>query len=169
MSGAEILIGVLLGLLVNEFCDVSPWAARKLVRWSAHRRYVNPARADARAEELARLIDDRPGKLFKLITALGFVSGAVMASARRTITRRSATTPEEQPVSNVLGLPAAAIDRTPAQIDLSYLPNRSGPVDLGDIAADFARGLRIEERRSRRVLSLDQRLLASDRPVEVGP
>jgi hypothetical protein len=55
-----------------------PWAARKLVRWSAHRRYAPPSRAELRAEELAAYIDDRPGRLFKLITALGFAAAAVV-------------------------------------------------------------------------------------------
>jgi AcrR family transcriptional regulator len=73
MTALEILMGIALGLLVNECCDVSPWLARKFVRWSAHRRYVDQCRAETRAEELVALIDDRPGKLFKLITALGFV------------------------------------------------------------------------------------------------
>lgn len=79
MTTGQILFAIITGLAVNECCDVSPWAARKLVRWSAHRRYVPPARAELRAEELAAFIDDRPGRLFKLITALGFAAAAVVA------------------------------------------------------------------------------------------
>jgi hypothetical protein len=74
--------------LVNEACDLSPWAARRLVRWSALHRYPNRVRADARSGELARLIDERPGKLFKLGTALGFVSVAITAITCRAIARR---------------------------------------------------------------------------------
>lgn len=73
-----IIIGLITGLVVSECCDVSPWVARKLVRWSASRRYVPPARAELRAEELAAYIDDCPGRLFKLIIALGFAAVAVV-------------------------------------------------------------------------------------------
>jgi DNA-directed RNA polymerase specialized sigma24 family protein len=77
------------GLAVNECCEISPWAGRKLVRWSARRRYAaNPERAEIRATELAALIDARPGKLFKLLTACGFTAAAlgsqVIALLRRT-------------------------------------------------------------------------------------
>jgi hypothetical protein len=34
MSPEEILVSVIVGLLVNEACDVSPWCAHYLVRWS---------------------------------------------------------------------------------------------------------------------------------------
>lgn len=67
-----------MGLAINECCDLSPWAARKMVMWAARRRYAdNPERAEIRSLELAALIDTRPGKIFKLLTACGFV-GAVL-------------------------------------------------------------------------------------------
>lgn len=79
-----ILITLVTGLLVNELCDVAPWCACKLARWSAFRRYADdPIRAATRAEELARVIGDRPGNLFKLITALGFAASAAMTATRR--------------------------------------------------------------------------------------
>lgn len=87
MSSIQILLAILIGLAVNEFCDVSPWAARKLVRWSAYRRYTDPTRAGVRADELAALINDRPGNLFKLLTALSFVAGATATAGRRAIER----------------------------------------------------------------------------------
>jgi hypothetical protein len=71
MTLAQILLAIAVGLAVSEFSEVCPWAARKLVRWSAHRRYAPPSRAELRAEELAAYIDDRPGRLFKLITRTG--------------------------------------------------------------------------------------------------
>ena len=49
---AGILLGIVAGLLANELCEFSPWCARKLVRWSAFRRYADPGRAEMRAEEL---------------------------------------------------------------------------------------------------------------------
>ena len=87
---AVILLGIVPGLLANEFCEFSPWCARKLVRWSAFRRYTDPGRAAMRAEELTALIDDRPGNLFKLFTAACFAADAVIATARRAVAREPA-------------------------------------------------------------------------------
>jgi hypothetical protein len=78
-----MLLGIVTGLLANELFEFSPWCARKLVRWSALRRYTDPGRAELRAEELTRLINDRPGNLFKLTTAVGFAAAAVIVAGRR--------------------------------------------------------------------------------------
>jgi hypothetical protein len=86
---AGILLGILSGLLANEFCEFSPWCARKLVRWSAFRRYADPARAKERAEELAAVINDRPGNLLKLITAVSFAASAVIVASRRAAAREA--------------------------------------------------------------------------------
>ncbi|GEM_PF-3668786 len=83
MNGIEIALALLLGLVVNEFSDLSPWLARTLVAWSARLRYGDTARADIRAEELAALINDRPGKLFKLATGIRFASAALAVRLRR--------------------------------------------------------------------------------------
>ena len=91
---AGILLGIVSGLLANEFCEFSPWCARKLVRWSAFRRYADPGRAETRADEWAGLINARPGNLFKLITAVGFAGAAVAGSARRAVARESETGPD---------------------------------------------------------------------------
>lgn len=77
MSALAVIISVILGLIVNECTAVSPWAAQKIVRWSARLRYDDPKRAEIRGEELAALIKMRPGNLFKLITALCFVATAL--------------------------------------------------------------------------------------------
>jgi mycothiol system anti-sigma-R factor len=84
---AGILLGIATGLLANEFCAFSPWCAGKLVRWSAFRRYADRDRAEMRAEELTALVNDRPGNLFKVITAACFATSAVIVSARRAIAR----------------------------------------------------------------------------------
>ena len=86
---AGILLGIVAGLLANEFCELSPWCARRLVRWSAFRRYADPDRAEMRAEELASVINDRPGNLFKLITAVSFAGAAIVAVARRAVARET--------------------------------------------------------------------------------
>jgi hypothetical protein len=83
-----ILISVILGLIVNECSDVCPWCARKLVEWSARRRYTDPGRAGVRAEELAAVIEGRPGKLLKLFSALAFASSALLVAGRRELARR---------------------------------------------------------------------------------
>jgi hypothetical protein len=86
----EVVLGLIFGFLVNEMCDISPWLAKRLVRWSAHHQYLDRARAEIRAEELEALIESRPGKLFKLITAIPFAfqSGMSNASANSTPSSR---------------------------------------------------------------------------------
>ncbi|MGW6499352.1 hypothetical protein [Nonomuraea angiospora] len=83
MSCIEIILGIILGLVINEMCDVSPWLARRLIRWSARHQYVDPERAELRAEELTALINGRPGKLFKLCTGLTFAAAAICVRLRR--------------------------------------------------------------------------------------
>jgi signal transduction histidine kinase len=83
MTLGEVLFAITAGLVVNEASDVCPWTARKLVRWAAHHKYADPKRAVARAEEQEAAINDRPGKLLKLLTALGFVLAALAAEAGR--------------------------------------------------------------------------------------
>jgi hypothetical protein len=94
---AGILLGIVSGLLANEFCEFSPWCARKLVRWSAFRRYTDPGRAEMRADEWTAVINDRPGNLFKLITAVGFTATAVIVSGRRAVARESDVGPGSSP------------------------------------------------------------------------
>jgi hypothetical protein len=90
MNGSEIVLAVGGGLAVNELCELSPWLARKLVGWAARRRHrANPTRGAIRAEELAAIIDARPGKLFKLLTALAFAAAAAGSIARDAAARMS--------------------------------------------------------------------------------
>jgi hypothetical protein len=74
--GIEALAGFIVGLFAMEYFDITGWLAHKLVRWSVRLRYRQPERLAAREEELAALINDLP-RLFRLPTALGFVSAAV--------------------------------------------------------------------------------------------
>jgi hypothetical protein len=77
----ELVVAVVLGLLVNEATDICPWIAVRLVRWAARLLYRRaPERAAIRGEELAALINERPGKLLKLFTALGFVLYALLVA-----------------------------------------------------------------------------------------
>jgi hypothetical protein len=77
--------GLVGGLLCNELFQLSGWVAQKLVCWSARLIYEDPERSKIRTEELARLIEDRPGQLLKLIAALSWVLVAVKAWATRTV------------------------------------------------------------------------------------
>jgi hypothetical protein len=83
----EILIGIVVGLLVNEASDISPWIAVRIVRWAAHRIYAaDPQRAAERAEDWQAHIDKSiPTKLGKLFFGLGFgVAALWRMGARRT-------------------------------------------------------------------------------------
>jgi len=83
-----VAFAIISGLLVNECCDISPWIARRLMHLAARLRYRGaPERATVRGEELAALIQDRPGKLFKLVTATGFLLHALLVAALRTLHR----------------------------------------------------------------------------------
>jgi lipopolysaccharide/colanic/teichoic acid biosynthesis glycosyltransferase len=83
VTRGEIAFAIISGLLVNEATDVCPWLALRLVRWAARLRYPHaPERAAIRAVEHAAVINDRPGKLFKLFTALGFALHALLVLRR---------------------------------------------------------------------------------------
>jgi hypothetical protein len=106
-----VVIPAIIALLVNEFCDVSPWLARRIVRWSAACRYRDPHRAEARAEELAALIDNRPGNLFKVITACCFAASAAgsrlpsaAAKLRAMIAGRTWQRPSEVVIGSIIAI-----------------------------------------------------------------
>jgi hypothetical protein len=81
VTRVELVAAVVLGLLINEATDICPWVAVRLVRWAARLLYRRaPERAAIRGEELAALVNDRPGKLLKLFTALGFALHALLAA-----------------------------------------------------------------------------------------
>ncbi|WFE48836.1 hypothetical protein [Micromonospora sp. WMMD1155] len=83
MNHWEIIASFVFGLAVNEMTDLSPWAARRLVRWAAYRWATDPQIAAGYAEEWTALIGERPGKLFKLLTAIQFSVGAAGRAAPR--------------------------------------------------------------------------------------
>lgn len=82
-----LVVAVALGLVIGEFSELSPWMAHKLIRWAARVRYPT------RVEELSALIAERPGKLFKLVTASGFACAALTyrVTHRKTVPVRSMT------------------------------------------------------------------------------
>ncbi|WP_155127327.1 hypothetical protein [[Actinomadura] parvosata] len=84
MTALELTLEIILVLIVNETCHASAWLACKLVRRAAYFQYRDPERAAIRAEEFAALINDRPGQLFKICTALILL---ISALATRSISR----------------------------------------------------------------------------------
>jgi len=78
----EIAFTVVLGLIVNEASDVSPRMAVLVVRLAARVAYTTPELKDTRTEEWAAIVHDRPGKLLKLATSLGFLAGALLRRSR---------------------------------------------------------------------------------------
>lgn len=96
----------------------------KLAAWSARIRYGETARAEIRAEELAAVINDRPGKLLKLTTGLAFFSTAAAARVRRVIAR------DRHPMADLPDqLPSAdrrfVLEDEPSTLVARYLfPNR---------------------------------------------
>jgi hypothetical protein len=81
-----VTLGVVASLIANEFCDVSPWLSEKIIRWSARLRYSrDPERAAVRSEELAALLEERPGNLFKVFTAVGFAAVALVQKAEQRV------------------------------------------------------------------------------------
>ena len=87
MSGTGVVVAVLSvlsGLAINEMSDVSPWLARVLIRKAAYLQYGHTPRGEVRAEELQAMVSiDRPGKLLKICTALGFLAVAIPAWVKR--------------------------------------------------------------------------------------
>jgi membrane protein YdbS with pleckstrin-like domain len=104
MSGIEILLGVVLGLLVNETTDLSPWLGRTFVGWSARIRYGRTEKAKNRTEELQALIDARPGKLLKLLTGAGFLSSALLSRVQRLLGRGAGADEPPADLADVAGL-----------------------------------------------------------------
>lgn len=122
--------GVCLALAANECCELSPWAAEKIARWSARLRYSDPSRAEVRAEELAALVEDRPGKLLKLITALSFAGAAVHAWMLRAVASLPVTVVSASPGSVVAlrKITAAAVACAAAIFLLTVFPSGSAPL-----------------------------------------
>jgi hypothetical protein len=77
----ELVTAIVLGLVINEFCDISPWLARKVIRLAA-RCVPDPTVRERLEEEWAAGLQDRPGKILKLFAALTLLVSA-MTSVRR--------------------------------------------------------------------------------------
>jgi len=83
MNGWDVLVGAAVGIAATELTEISPWLARKVVRWSARHWSPDPEQRAAYEEEWTSVVDERPGKVLKLFTAAGFAGGAVGRSVPR--------------------------------------------------------------------------------------
>jgi hypothetical protein len=67
-----IISAVVLPLALSEFSEISPWAARHLLNWAAHR-LGDPRACERYREEWLAGLNDVPGKLTKLLSALSII------------------------------------------------------------------------------------------------
>jgi hypothetical protein len=161
MTIGQTLLAVIIGLAVSEVSELCPWAARKLIRWSAHRRYAPPPWAELRAEELAAYLDDRPGRALKLITALGFTAAAL--ATRKTAP--SVAPPVSQWWPTRLTVPVHY--EYDEWIDFFVHPNartaRQSWHQLVDSVRDAAKEVGVRQRSWRRCIKELQRITRDDR------
>lgn len=107
MSIGEVTVTIVLGVVSIEVSDVAGWLARKVAPWAAKLRYRGqPERAAVRAQEWLSVIEERPGNVLKLGTALWFARGAVLTRSAMAMRRnRNRAVPFFGPVpSESLGL-----------------------------------------------------------------
>jgi hypothetical protein len=94
------VVTAVVGVLVMESYQTTPWLADKLMQWSVRLRYAdNPERGKVRGEELTSVLEDLP-TLFKLPTAGGFL---LRALASRLANRRGRARREPAAVQRSLG------------------------------------------------------------------
>ncbi|GAA3283814.1 hypothetical protein Dvina_01425 [Dactylosporangium vinaceum] len=138
MSAGEVITGVVLGLAVNEMCDVSPWLASRIIPVAARLWTRDPDRREVLAEDWSAVIHQRPGKLLKLAMALSFLGGGAVSAARFWLSRFSnvyaAGTRLVWSGSIFIKTFAALLVVSFAAIMLSGKLSDSGSVDLEGIA-----------------------------------
>lgn len=78
-----VLAAIGVGLVTNELFDLAPWLARRLLRRAARLEAGTPDETPLILEELTALLDEVPGKLTKLLWALGRHTNAVRLVKRR--------------------------------------------------------------------------------------
>ncbi|MFB8402195.1 hypothetical protein [Streptomyces sp. NPDC055912] len=66
------VISLLVGLFLAEGTEIAPWMARRILRVAAHR-IGSPEATSRYEEEWLALLDERPGKLLKLLLAVNIL------------------------------------------------------------------------------------------------
>lgn len=78
---------VLLGIITNEFCDLAPWLAKRLLRPAARLWTGKDLSLGLDLEEeWAAVIEECPGKLIKLVQAINFLAAAAHRANMRWLT-----------------------------------------------------------------------------------
>ena len=86
---AGVVLSIITGAVVNEFCDLSPWLAGRLIRFAARTwSQGDPDQAAIYDEEWAAIIETCPGKLTKLVLATRFACGAIYRFCGGAVGRR---------------------------------------------------------------------------------
>lgn len=144
MTRIEILLTIILSLAVNECSAVSPWCAHRLVRLSARLRYADLERRRIRSGELVALVDERPGKLLKLFTAMGFFSSAFLAwICRMMVLRLQGITRRLVADRSPVGFAPAIVTTGP---DVAELPLLTEQISAAIRQLDFSAGAVISVR-----------------------
>jgi hypothetical protein len=92
MEWITLVASVVLGLVANEVWDLSPWLARRVAVLAARVWSRDPRRRETYAEEWQALVAERPGKLLKLLTAVGFLGSALVTRGRSAVVDRAVLT-----------------------------------------------------------------------------
>ncbi len=95
-----LVTAVLLPMLLAELGDWCPWLAKRLVRWSA-RRLRSPEDRARYEEEWVANLDEVPGKLSRLVAALGYL----VSVPRMRATLGQSQSPQTTPLDAATGLP----------------------------------------------------------------
>lgn len=84
-----LVAGCVLGLVGNEFLEVSPWLARRLLPHAARLWTDDTDRREVLTEAWLAIIEERPGKLLKLLSSLAFWTTGLARSVSRERIHRS--------------------------------------------------------------------------------
>lgn len=120
---------LLLGILANDLWTLASAIAHRIVTFAARLWSRNADQAEVLAEEWRAYINDRPGQLLKLATALGLL----LAAAVRALARRPNTTTEPRHRPEPTGARLQIAVRMPAwmpQIDTQAAERDAVPVWL---------------------------------------
>jgi hypothetical protein len=145
------VLAALSALLLNEFSEISPWAGRQLARYAATLRYGRCERARTRAEEWSALLNERPGKLIKLLTGLRFFLDSLPRAAWRLMKRSSAT---EMPLMVIPDVPHQSLSLRQTAALLTLMAIGRADVTNRELRASYGTELTGNDRKALNDLGL---------------
>ncbi|GAA2471320.1 hypothetical protein [Winogradskya humida] len=114
------IAGFVTAVAVNEFSDLSPWLAERVIRGAARLwAYHDPELAEVYREEWAALVHERPGKVTKLLSAMPFLVVAVINFPRLTLRTLRSKPRSQQQVPRKTTL--SAVERQREELVRRYL------------------------------------------------